>query len=175
MNKTWGSRYKDLQEKDLRINVNGDNVNFSTHGSRNYYRYGSTYPAPPAHPASPKAVVPVPPAPRNFRPSDSEVAPPPPPARVRTPATPKAPKPVRVGVVDKNFQITDALIRDSKGTCSVYVVSEKDGKSTAKAITATLANDKWTAKGLKVGDKVILKSDVKVINGDAVKLLAVNN
>lgn len=175
MNKTWGSRYKDLQEKDLRINVNGDNVNFSTHGSRNYYRYGSTYPAPPAHPASPKAVVPVPPAPRNFRPSDSEVAPPPPPARVKTPATPKAPKPVRVGVVDKNFQITDALIRDSKGTCSVYVVSEKDGKSTAKAITATLANDKWTAKGLKVGDKVILKSDVKVINGDAVKLLAVNN
>jgi len=175
MNKTWGSRYKDLQEKDLRINVNGDNVNFSTHGSRNYYRYGSTYPAPPAHPASPKAVVPVPPAPRNFRPSDSEVAPPPPPARVKTPATPKAPKPVRVGVVDKNFQITDALIRDDKGTCSVYVVSEKDGKSTAKAITATLANDKWTAKGLKVGDKVILKSDVKVINGDAVKLLAVNN
>lgn len=175
MNKTWGSRYKDLQEKDLRINVNGDNVNFSTHGSRNYYRYGSTYPAPPAHPASPKAVVPVPPAPRNFRPSDSEVAPPPPPARVKTPATPKAPKPVRVGVVDKNFQITDALIRDNKGTCSVYVVSEKDGKSTAKAITATLANDKWTAKGLKVGDKVILKSDVKVINGDAVKLLAVNN
>ncbi len=175
MNKTWGSRYKDLQEKDLRINVNGDNVNFSTHGSRNNYRYGSTYPAPPAHPASPKAVVPVPPALRNFRPSDSEVAPPPPPARVRTPATPKAPKPIRVGVVDKNFQITDALIRDNKGTCSVYVVSEKDGKSTAKAITATLANDKWTAKGLKVGDKVILKSDVKVINGDAVKLLAVNN
>lgn len=176
MNKTWGSRYKDLQEKDLRINVNGDSVNFSTHGSRNYYRYGSTYPAPPARPVSPKAtVVPTPPAPHNFRSSGSEVPPPPPPARVRTPATPKAPKPVKVGVVDKNFQITDGLIRDNKGTCSVYVVSEKDGKTTAKAITATLTNDKWTAKGLKVGDKVILKSDIKVKNGDAIKLLATNN
>ncbi len=176
VNKTWGSRYKDLQEKDFRITVNGDNVNFSTHGSRNYYRYGSTYPAPPAHPASPRASVPAPPEPRNFRSSGSEVPPPPPPpTRARTPSTPKPPKPVRVGVVDKNFQITDGLIRDNKGTCSVYVVSEKDGKSTAKAITATLVNDKWTAKGLKVGDKVILKSDVKVKNGDAVKLLAANN
>lgn len=176
VNKTWGSRYKDLQEKDFRITINGDNVNFSTHGSRNYYRYGSTYPAPPAHPTSPRASVPAPPEPRNFRSSSSEVPPPPPPpTRARTPSTPKPPKPVRVGVVDKNFQITDALIRDNKGTCSVYVVSEKDGKSTAKAITATLVNDKWTAKGLKVGDKVILKSDVKVKNGDAVKLLAANN
>ncbi|MER0440147.1 M56 family metallopeptidase [Emticicia sp. W12TSBA100-4] len=176
VNKTWGSRYKDLQEKDFRITINGDNVNFSTHGSRNYYRYGSTYPAPPAHPTSPRASVPAPPEPRNFRSSGSEVPPPPPPpTRARTPSTPKPPKPVRVGVVDKNFQITDALIRDNKGTCSVYVVSEKDGKSTAKAITATLVNDKWTAKGLKVGDKVILKSDVKVKNGDAVKLLAANN
>lgn len=173
MNKTWGSRYKDLQEKDFRINVNGDSVNFSTHGSRNYYRYGSTYPAPPARPSTPKAaVVPTPSAPRGYRSSDSEVAPPlPPPARVRTPATPKAPKPVRVGVVDKNFQITDALIRDNQGTCSVYVVSEKDGKTIAKAITATLVNDKWTAKGLKVGDKVILKSDVKVKNGENINVV----
>lgn len=177
VNKTWGSRYKDLQEKDFRINVNGDNVNFSTHGSHNYYRYGSTYPAPPARPSTPRAVEATPPpAPRNFRSSASEVAPPPPPpTRARTPSTPKPPKPVRVGVIDKNFQITDALIRDNKGTCSVYVVSEKDGKSIAKAITATLVNDKWTVKGLKVGDKVILKSDVKVKNGDAVKLLAINN
>lgn len=173
INKTWGSRYKDLQEKDFRINVNGDNVNFSTHGSRNYYRYGSTYPAPPARPSTPRGVqASAPPAPRSSRSSASEVAPPPsPPARERTPSTPKPPKPVRVGVVDKNFQITDALIRDNKGTCSVYVVSEKDGKTTAKAITATLVNYKWTAKGLKVGDKVILKSDVKVKNGEDINVV----
>ena len=134
---------------------------------------------------------------------------PPPPARVRTPSTPKPPKSVRIGVVDKNFQITDGLIRDNKGTCSVYVVVDKDGKSIAtaipvqfknkqysidnikvsvdgveneklrnylvKAIPATLKDGKWIAKGLKVGDKVILKSDIKVKNGDAVKLLAINN
>ncbi len=177
MNQTWGKNHKDIQEKDLRINVNGDNVNFSTHGKHNYYRYGSTYPAPPARPLTPRAVeATAPPAPRTSRSSASEVTPPPPPpVRARTPSTPKAPKPVRVGVVDKNFQITDALIRDNKGTCSVYVVAEKDGKSTAKAITATLSNDKWIVKGLKVGDKVILKSDIKVKNGDAVKLLAINN
>lgn len=173
INKTWGSRYKDLQEKDFRINVNGDRVNFSTHGTHNYYRYGSTYPAPPARPSTPRGVeATAPPAPRNFRSSASDVATPPlPPARVRTPSTPKPPKPVRVGVVDKNFQITDGLIRDNKGTCSVYVVSEKDGKTTAKAITATLVNDKWTAKGLKVGDKVILKSDVKVKNGEDINVI----
>ena len=98
-----------------------------------------------------------------------------PPASVNKVSPPKPPKPVRVGAVDKNFQITEALIRDNKGTCSVYVVSEKDGKITAKAIKATLVNDKWTAKGLKVGDKVILKSDVKVKNGDSVKLMDIIN
>jgi ribosomal protein L2 len=128
---------------------------------------------------------------------------------VRTPSAFKPPKPVRVGVVVKNFQITDGLIRDNKGTCSVYVVVDKDGTSIAtaipvqfknkqysvdnikvsvdgveneklrnyfvKAIPATLKDGKWIAKGLKVGDKVILKSDIKVKNGDAVKLLAINN
>ncbi len=160
--KNWNRRLS-LKEKDFEIAVKGENVYIKAlHNGNRYYHHSSDFVAPPAA--------------RGFRSSGSEVPPPPPPpARVRTPTTPKPPKPVRVGVVDKNFQITDALIRDNKGTCSVYVVSEKDGKSTAKAITAMLVNDKWTAKGLKVGDKVILKSDVKVKNGDAVKLLAANN
>jgi len=166
---TWGTigtGNKTTLQKDLTIGLKGDDFTFIRAWKKDgsfYQRTGSLS-------------TPAPPAPRNFRSSGSEVAPPPPPpARVRTPATPKSPKPVRVGIVDKNFQITDGLIRDNKGTCSVYVVSEKDGKSTAKAITATLTNDKWIVKDLKVGDKVILKSDVKVKNGDAVKLLAVNN
>lgn len=166
---TWGAvgtGNKITLQKDLTIGLKGDDFKFQKAWNKNgsfYQRTGSLS-------------APTPPAPRNFRSSASEVAPPPPPpTRARTPSTPKPPKPVRVGVVDKDFQITDGLIRDNKGTCSVYVVSEKDGKFIAKAITATLVNDKWTAKGLKVGDKVILKSDVKVKNGDAVKLLAVNN
>lgn len=197
---TIGTGNKITLQKDLTIGLKGDDFKFQKAWNKNgafYQRTGSLS-------------VPTPPAPRNFRSSASEVAPPPPPpTRARTPSTPKPPKPVRVGVVDKNFQITDGLIRDNKGTCSVYVVVDKDGKSIAKAvpvqfknkeysvdkikvsvdgieneklrnyfvkaIPAQLKDGKWTAKGLKVGDKVILKSDVKVKNGDAVKLLAINN
>lgn len=160
---TWGTinPNKMTLQKDLTIGLKGDDFTFIKAWNKNgsfYQRTGSLS-------------APAPPAPRGYRSSGSEVPPPPPPARVRTPVTPKAPKPVRVGVVDKNFQITDALIRDNKGTCSVYVVSEKDGKTTAKAITATLVNDKWTAKGLKVGDKVILKSDIKIKNGENINVV----
>lgn len=158
---TWGiiSTNKITLQKDITIGLKGDDFNFHRTWTKGSYQRTS-----------------------YFKQYDSDnlnlpVGTPPPPhlVRMRTPSTPKPPKPVRVGVVDKNFQITDALIRDNKGTCSVYVVSEKDGKTTAKAISATLVNDKWTAKGLKMGDKVILKSDVKVKNGDAVKLMDINN
>ena len=158
---TWGiiSTNKITLQKDITIGLKGDDFKFQRVWNKkgSFYQRTGSLSAP-----TPQARV-----------SSSTVPQPPP--RVDKVSPPKPPKPVRVGVVDKNFQITDALIRDNKGTCSVYVVSEKDGKITAKAITATLVNYKWTAKGLKVGDKVILKSDVKVKNGDAVKLLATNN
>ncbi len=154
INQNWGEKHKEFQEKDFSISLKGEYINFSSYGKDyNYNRSRSFAPMPPAPPArvSPLTAPQVP-------------------ARVNKVSPPKSPKPVRVGVVDKNFQITDALIRDNKGTCSVYVVSEKDGKTIAKAITTTLVNDKWTAKGLKVGDKVILNSDVKVKNGENVNI-----
>ncbi len=159
INQNWGEKHKEFQEKDFSISLKGEYINFSSYGKDyNYNRSRSFAPMPPAPPAR----ISSPTAPQ-------------PPASVNKVSPPKPPKPVRVGAVDKNFQITEALIRDNKGTCSVYVVSEKDGKITAKAIKATLVNDKWTAKGLKVGDKVILKSDVKVKNGDSVKLMDIIN
>ena len=159
INQNWGEKHKEFQEKDFSISLKGEYINFSSYGKDyNYNRSRSFAPMPPAPPAR----ISSPTAPQ-------------PPASVNKVSPPKPPKPVRVGAVDKNFQITEALIRDNKGTCSVYVVSEKDGKITAKAISATLVNDKWTAKGLKVGDKVILKSDVKVKNGDSVKLMDIIN
>nr|WP_299422358.1 M56 family metallopeptidase [uncultured Emticicia sp.] len=193
INKTWGKKHKEFQEKDFSISLKGEYINFSSYGKNyNYNRSRSFAPIPPTPPAR----VSSPTAPQ-------------PPARVRTPSAFKPPKPVRVGVVVKNFQITDGLIRDNKGTCSVYVVVDKEGTSIAtaipvqfknkqysvdniivnvdgveneklrnyfvKAIPAALKDGKWIAKGLKVGDKVILKSDIKVKNGDAVKLLAINN
>jgi methyl-accepting chemotaxis protein len=159
INQNWGEKHKEFQEKDFSISLKGEYINFSSYGKDyNYNRSRSFAPMPPIPPAR----ISSPTAPQ-------------PPARVDKVSPPKPPKPVRVGAVDKNFQITEALIRDNKGTCSVYVVSEKDGKITAKAIKATLVNDKWTAKGLKVGDKVILKSDVKVKNGDSVKLMDIIN
>lgn len=189
---TLGSGTIATLQKDLTIGLKGDDFTFQKAWKKNesfYQRTGSlSAPTPPARVSSPTA--------------------PQPPARVEKPSPPKVPKPVRVGVVDKNFQITDGLIRDNKGTCSVYVAVDKDGKSIAKAVSvqfknkeysvdnikvsvggveneklrnyfvkaipAQLKDGKWTAKGLKVGDKVILKSDVKVKNGDAVKLLAIN-
>lgn len=157
---TWGTinTNKITLQKDLTIGLKGDDFKFQKAWKKNgsfYQRTGSlSAPTPPAPPAR----ISMPTAPQA-------------PARTDKVSHPKPPKPVRVGVVDKNFQITDALIRDNKGTCSVYVVSEKDGKTTAKAITATLVNDKWTAKGLKVGDKVILKSDVKVKNGEDINVI----
>lgn len=158
---TWGiiSTNKITLQKDLTIGLKGDDFKFQ----RVWNKKGSFY----QRTGSLSAPIP------QARVSSSTVPQPPP--RVDKVSPPKPPKPVTVGVVDKNFQITNGLIRDDKGTCSVYVVSEKDGKTTAKAISATLVNDKWTAKGLKVGDKVILKSDVKVKNGDAVKLMDINN
>jgi bla regulator protein BlaR1 len=159
INQNWGEKHKEFQEKDFSISLKGEYINFSSYGKDyNYNRSRSFAPMPPAPPAR----ISSPTAPQ-------------PPASVNKVSPPKPPKPVRVGAVDKNFQITEALIRDNKGTCSVYVVSEKDGKITAKAIKATLVNDKWTAKGLKVGDKVILKSDVKIKNGDSVKLMDIIN
>lgn len=156
---TWGTNTNKITlQKDLAIGLKGDDFTFQKTWKKDgsfYQRTGSlSAPKPPTPPAR----VSTPTAPQA-------------PARVDKVSPPKPPKPVRVGVVDKNFQITDALIRDNKGTCSVYVVAEKDGKTTAKAITATLVNDKWTAKGLKVGDKVILKSDVKVKNGENVNVV----
>ena len=158
---TWGiiSTNKITLQKDLTIGLKGDDFKFQRVWNKkgSFYQRTGNLSAP-----TPQARV-----------SSSTVPQPPP--RVDKVSPPKPPKPVRVGVVDKNFQITNGLIRDDKGTCSVYVVSEKDGKTTAKAISATLVNDKWTAKGLKVGDKVILNGDVKVKNGDAVKLMDINN
>lgn len=154
---TWGiiSTNKITLQKDLTIGLKGDDFKFQRVWNKkgSFYQRTGNLSAP-----TPQARV-----------SSSTVPQPPP--RVDKVSPPKLLKPVRVGVVDKNFQITDALIRDNKGTCSVYVVSEKDGKTIAKAITTTLVNDKWTAKGLKVGDKVILKSDVKVKNGDNVNII----
>ena len=153
---TWGiiSTNKITLQKDLTIGLKGDDFKFQRVWNKkgSFYQRTGYLSAP-----TPQARV-----------SSSTVPQPPP--RIDKVSPPKLLKPVRVGVVDKNFQITDALIRDNKGTCSVYVVSEKDGKTIAKAITTTLVNDKWTAKGLKVGDKVILKSDVKVKNGENVNI-----
>ncbi|WP_064196261.1 MULTISPECIES: M56 family metallopeptidase [Emticicia] len=99
INKTWGSRYKGLKEKDFRINVNGDEVNFSTHGGRNYYHHGGTYPAPPPPPArisTPRASgIPAPPEPRSLHtPSTPHAR-----AAISKPMPPKAPKSVK-GIVD---------------------------------------------------------------------------
>lgn len=192
---TWGiiSTNKITLQKDLTIGLKGDDFKFQRVWNKkgSFYQRTGSLSAP-----TPQARV-----------SSSTVPQPPP--RVDKVSPPKPPKPVTVGVVDKNFQITNGLIRDDKGTCSVYVVVDKDGKSIVKAvpvqfknkeysvdkikvnvdrveneklrnyfvkaIPAQLKDGKWTAKGLKVGDKVILKSDIKIKNGDAVKLLATNN
>ncbi len=192
---TWGiiSTNKITLQKDLTIGLKGDDFKFQRVWNKkgSFYQRTGSLSAP-----TPQARV-----------SSSTVPQPPP--RVDKVSPPKPPKPVTVGVVDKNFQITNGLIRDDKGTCSVYVVVDKDGKSIAKvvpvqfknkeysvdkikvnvdgveneklrnyfvkAIPAQLKDGKWTAKGLKVGDKVILKSDIKIKNGDAVKLLTTNN
>jgi hypothetical protein len=154
---TWGiiSTNKITLQKDLTIGLKGDDFKFQRVWNKkgSFYQRTGSLSAP-----TPQARV-----------SSSTVPQPPP--RVDKVSPPKPPKPVRVGVVDKNFQITNVLIRDDKGTCSVFVVSEKDGKTTVKAISATLVNDKWTAKGLKVGDKVILNGDVKVKNGEIVNII----
>lgn len=93
VNQTWGSRHKNISEKDLRISVKGDNINFNTYGKNyNYNRSGYlSAPMPPLPLVSPTPRV-APVAPRSsYAPTPMpRVAPRP--ARVSTPIPPKAPK-----------------------------------------------------------------------------------
>ncbi|WP_435353497.1 M56 family metallopeptidase [Emticicia sp. SJ17W-69] len=96
INQTWGSRHKNIGEKDLRISVKGDNINFNTYGKNyNYNRSGYlSAPMPPLplmREVSPTPRV-APSAPRSsYAPTPTpRVAPRP--ARVSTPIPPKAPK-----------------------------------------------------------------------------------
>lgn len=204
INQTWGSRHKNISEKDLRISVKGDNVNFNTYGRNyNYNRSGSlTEPIPPfpsiratptprvaptaprssymptptprVAPTAPRAsysptptpnVAPAAPARESYLPTP-RVAPQP--LRDISPVPPMPPKAVKVGVLKSDFNITKEMILDNKGTCSIYVVTKKNGETIVKAIPTILKNDKWTAKGLKVGDLVVIESKEKLKNGDNV-------
>lgn len=182
INQTWGGRHKGISEKDFRISVKGEDINFSVYGKNyNYNRSGSFYtptPRPPLPPTggvrSPKAPV----APRSsYVPVPTPAAAPSAPSSVSTPApvspkaTPKAPKPpkiVKVQAVKTDFSITKDMILDNKGTCSIYVATKKNNEVIAKAIPAILVNDKWTAKGIKKGDLVVVASTEKLKNGEKV-------
>ena len=192
MNQTWGSRHKYISEKDLRISVKGDNVNFSTYGKNyNYNRSGSlTSPLPPLSPM--RVVTPTPrmapvaprssyvttPTPRvapsaptpvreSYLPKPSPRAAPQP-LRSSSPVPPLPPKAVKVGIMKGDLNITKKMILDNKGICSIYVITKKNGETIVKAIPTILNNDKWTAKGLKVGDLVVIESKEKLKNGDNV-------
>lgn len=175
MNQTWGGRHKNMSEKDLRISVKGENVNFSTYGKNyNYNRSGSFFaPIPPVSPIrgiiTPTPRV-APAAPRSsYAPAPTpRVAPQP--ERVSTPLPPKPPKAVKVSAIKKDMNITKEMILDNKGTCSIYIATQKNGETIVKAIPAILTNDKWTAKGLKVGDLVVIGSKEKLKNGDIVEV-----
>jgi bla regulator protein BlaR1 len=153
INQTWGGRHKDMSEKDLIISIKGDNVNFNTYGKNYHYnRTGNLSPMPPL---PPMRVTPTP-----------SVAPQP--ARVSTPLPPKPPKAVKVSAVKKDFSITKEMILDNKGTCSIYIVTKKNGEFVVKATPTVLTNAIWTAKGIKVGDLVVNGSKEKLKDGDNV-------
>ncbi|WP_394992323.1 M56 family metallopeptidase [Emticicia sp.] len=179
INQNWGSRHKNIKEKDLRISVKGDNINFSTQSGFNNYNYNNndnrsgslSAPTPPLPQSivSPTPRV-APTAPRNsYMPTPTpRVAPQP--ARVSTPLPPKPPKVVKVSAVQSDFNITKEMILNNKGTCSIYVITKKNGETIVKAIPTILNNDKWTAKGLKTGDLVVVESKEKLKDGDNVKV-----
>ncbi len=174
MNQTWGSRHKSMSEKDLRISVKGDNVNFSTYGKDyNYNRTGSFSapmpPSPPSRVSPTPRVAPVAPIRESYLPTPTpRVAPQP--TRVSTPLPPKPPKVVKVSAIKKDLNITKEMILDNKGTCSIYIATPKNGGTIVKAFPAILTNDKWTVKGLKVGDLVVVGSKEKLKNGDVVEI-----
>ncbi len=178
INHTWGARHKDIHEKDLRINVKGESIDFNTFGTRSYHynRTGYAPTKPPIAPMSPTsrlaplapmkgvspipAIAPVAPIPRNSYQATPK------------PATvpPKPRKVVRVQAVGNDFKITDALIKDNKGSCSVYVVTQKNGETIVKAIPTILTNDMWTAKGLKNGDLLVVSKE-KLKDGESVNVI----
>lgn len=172
IDKTWSNNHKSIREKDLRIRVKGENVNFSTHGNHNYnYNYDDNRLGSLTPPVAPKAPMPLKgalaaPAPvKSLRPNPRVPASP-----AAAPKPPKPPKVVRVEAVKSGFNITDALIKDNKGTCSIYIVSQRNGETFAKAIPAILTNDKWTAKGLKTGDLVVISKE-KLKDGEVVNFV----
>jgi bla regulator protein blaR1 len=172
---TWGKSQKEIHGKDLRIIVNGNNVNFSTQRGINNYDYEDNSngshsapkpPSPPSRVSPTPRVAPV--APRSsFAPvSTPQVAPQP--DRVSTPLPPKPPKAVKVSAIKSDLNITKEMILDNKGTCSIYVITKKNGEFVVKANPTILTNAKWTAKGIKVGDLVVSGSKEKLKDGDAV-------
>lgn len=112
--KTWGSRMRNIKDKDFRIEVRGNNINFSTYGDGGHinHHFGRvTPPIPPASALAPmprvgmvgRAVVlpPVPPV-HALAPSVTPVAPTAPLRRIPNPnavPTPKAPPAARAGFI----------------------------------------------------------------------------
>lgn len=110
INKSWGSRMRGLKEKDFRLEVSGDNINFSTYGNGGHINHhvGSIFP--PMAPLAPMPRVglrsipsPLPPLPpihtASQRVPESVNAPVAPLGPLRSiPKPPVAPK-VRLGVI----------------------------------------------------------------------------
>ncbi|PLK42510.1 M56 family metallopeptidase [Emticicia sp. TH156] len=100
VNKNWGSQMRGLKDKDFRIEVKGESINFSTYangGNINHYFGKALPPVPPKPHLIGRAGVlpPVPPAPL-----DAPIVPKSPIRRVPQPAAaPKAPPAPREGVV----------------------------------------------------------------------------
>jgi hypothetical protein len=182
LNQNWGAKHKEFQEKDFSISLKGEYINFSSYGKNyNYNRSGNINAPTPRSPVPPRGRVTPPKAPvaprSSYVPVPSPTKAPSAPSSVSTPApvspqaTPKPPKPpkvVKVQALKTDLGISKEMILDNKGTCSIYVATPKNGELIAKAIPAILVNDKWTAKGIKAGDLVVVASTEKLKNGEKV-------
>ncbi len=172
--KDWNQRLG-MKYKDFTINVKGENVYMQgiIHGNRYYHRSSDFvfFPKPLLAP-SPTSPVSLPKPPK--------------PVRVENVSPPTPPKVVKVQVSKAYFNLTRALIADSKGTksvytrplifdnkgtCSIYIITKKNGKNIAKALPANIGTgEEWTAQGLKAGDLIVIESKEKLKNGDEVSI-----
>ena len=99
----WGSRIRNLKEKDFRIEVRGDNVNISTYGDNgNIYHHMGSFASPPPPPTVPRDASPrTAPSASTYGGTSptSPIAPVSPSTYIKTPASglpPKPPKTPRV-------------------------------------------------------------------------------
>ena len=193
LNTHWSKRLN-LKEKDFSISIKGDRININSHNGRGSYNYSTGFNSPPLPAIAPTprigrtpmpTLAPMPPTPRRIygtpMPALAPVAPMPRIYETPMPTlAPKAPlkstitippKPVKVKSLGKNAKISKEMILDNKGTCTIYVVSQKNGKTYVKALPAILTNDNWTAKGLKSGDLIVVETKEKLKDGDEVAIL----